>query len=249
LVTRDSAGLVRVWDLAGSIAPASPLKPALVGPIPWFTRDLRWVVIRGVGGGNTWLWDGRTGRVVQTVHHDGWTWSAGVSPDGSLLLAATMTGVARIWQATTGTSVGAPLRHRRWVSCVDFSPDGRLAATASQDRTACVWVAATGRRIAEMKHEHEVRWAAFSPDGQRLVTATGDFSGWNFVLLEPKSDPGRLGEARVWDAATGRPITAPIRHEGVVQRASFSPDGRFLLTTCDSRDANRSQAQVWDAAT
>src|SRR5262249_53957131 len=52
LVTRDSAGLVRVWDLAGSIAPASPLKPALVGPYPWFTRDLRWVVIRGAAGGN-----------------------------------------------------------------------------------------------------------------------------------------------------------------------------------------------------
>src|SRR5262249_48889267 len=198
---------------------------------------------------NTWLWDGRTGRVVQTVHQDGWTSSAGVSPDGSLLLVATMTGEARIWQATTGTPVGAPLRHRRWVSCVDFSPDGRLAATASQDKTACVWDAATGRRIAEMEHKHEVRWAAFSPDGQRLVSASGDFSGWDRDLWEPKSDPTRLGEARVWDVATGRPITAPIRHEGVVQRASFSPDGRFILTTCVSRAANRSQAQVWDAAT
>jgi tetratricopeptide (TPR) repeat protein len=113
-----------------------------------------------------------------------------------------------------------------------------------------VWVAGTGRRIAKMKHPHGVRWAAFSPDGRRLVSATGDFSGTPFLdLLAPQSDPGRLGEARVWDVATGRPITAPIRHEGVVLRASFSPDGRFLLTTCVSRAANRYQARVWDAGT
>jgi WD40 repeat protein/serine/threonine protein kinase/Tfp pilus assembly protein PilF len=249
LVTRDSAGLVRVWDLAGSIAPASPLKPALVGR-SWFSRDGRWVVIGTAGpSGNFWLWDARTGRVVQTVHEDGWAASAAVSPDGSQLLTGTTNGVARIWQATTGVPVGEPLRHGGWVSHVEFSPDGRLAATASQDKTACVWDAATGQRIAEMKHEHGVRWAAFSPDGQRLVSATGDFSGWDLDLWEPKSDPRRPGEAQVWDVATGRAITAPIHHEGVVQRASFSPDGRFILTTCVSRAADRYHVQVWDAVT
>src|SRR5262245_3991635 len=99
LVTRDSAGLVRVWDLAGSSAPASPLKPALPGR-HWLSRDGRWVVIGGGGGGNNWLWDARTGRVVQTVHHeDGWAGSAAVSPDGSHFLVGTTNGVARIWQA------------------------------------------------------------------------------------------------------------------------------------------------------
>jgi WD40 repeat protein/serine/threonine protein kinase len=248
LVTRDSAGLVRVWDLAGSIAPASPLKPALLGPCRWISRDGRWVVCGG-GPGNLWLWDARTGRVVQTIHEDGGPWSATVSPDGRRLLTGAANGVARIWQATTGAPVGEPMRHGAWVSHVEFSPDGRLAATAGQDKTACVWDAATGRRIAEMKHEHGVRWAAFSPDGQRLVSATGDFSGSPLDFIAPQSDPRRPGEARVWDVATGRPVTAPIRHEGVVPRASFSPDGRFLLTTCVRRAADRGQVQVWDAAT
>jgi WD40 repeat protein len=247
LVTRDNAGLVRVWDLAGSIAPASPLKPAFTGPCHWFSRDGRWVVCGG-GHGNLWLWDARTGRVVQTVQAAGWPWSAAISPDGSLLLAATASGVAPIWQAITGVPVGEPLRQGGWVMHVEFSPDGRRAATASQDKTACVWNAATGRRIAKIEHEHEVRWAAFSPDGQRLVSATGDFSGHLLLdLLAPQSDPRRLGEAQVWDVETGRPITTPIRHEGVVQRASFSPDGRFLLTTCVSRAADCGQVQVWDA--
>ena len=38
-------------------------------------------------------------------------------------------------------------------------------------------------------------------------------------------------------------------HEGVVLRASFSPEGGFILTTCVSRAADRYQVQVWDAAT
>jgi WD40 repeat protein/tetratricopeptide (TPR) repeat protein len=136
-----------------------------------------------------------------------------------------------------------------WVTHVEFSPDGRLLATTGQDKTARVWNAATGNRIAKMQHQHAVRWAAFSPDDRLLVTASGDLSADLNDLYEPSSDPGRPGEARVWEAATGRPVTPPMHHEGVVQRASFSPDGRFLLTTCVSRAADRYQVQVWDRAT
>src|SRR5262249_28544846 len=93
---------------------------------------------------------------------------------------------------------------------------------------------------------------AFSPDGQRLVTATGDFSDGEFSrfgdVIEPQSDTRRAGAAQVWEAETGRPITPPIPHEGLVQRASFSPDGRWILTTCVGRAPNRYQVQVWNAA-
>src|SRR5262249_19043881 len=50
--------------------------------------------------------------------------------------------------------------------------------------------------------------AGFSPDGRRMVTAA-----WN-------------GVAQVWDADTGSPVGAPMRHNGIVNFAAFSPDGR-----------------------
>ena len=50
--------------------------------------------------------------------------------------------------------------------------------------------------------------------------------------------------ARVWDAATGQPLTPPLRHRSYVYRSAFSPDGRRVVTACGD-----GTAQVWDAAT
>ena len=68
--------------------------------------------------------------------------------------------------------------------------------------------------------------AAFSPDGRFVVTASWD------------------GTARVWEAATGKAIGEPLRHEKAVRSAAFSPDGRFVVTA--SGDGT---ARVWEAAT
>ena len=46
---------------------------------------------------------------------------------------------------------------------------------------------------------------------------------------------------QVWDAASGKPVGEPMRHESEVVAASFSPDGRRIVTSYDET------ARVWDA--
>ena len=51
------------------------------------------------------------------------------------------------------------------------------------------------------------------------------------------------GTARLWDAASGKPIGEPMKHEEEVYSAQFSPDGQRVVTA--SAD---NTARLWDAA-
>ena len=51
--------------------------------------------------------------------------------------------------------------------------------------------------------------------------------------------------ARVWDAATGEPITPPLLHHGIAIVAEISPDGRRLIT---SNERDGVTARLWSLA-
>src|SRR5439155_16335895 len=68
-----------------------------------------------------------------------------------------------------------------------------------------------------------------SPDGRELLTGAED------------------GYARLWDLAADRSVEPPLRHEGRVTAAAFSPNQRTFLTGCQSSPES-GVVRVWDSA-
>ncbi|WP_051027819.1 nSTAND1 domain-containing NTPase, partial [Nocardia higoensis] len=72
-----------------------------------------------------------------------------------------------------------------------------------------------------------VRGVAFSPHGNRIVSGGADDT------------------VRVWDAATGQPIGAPMTgHTGALNSVAFSPDGQRIVSGGED-----DTVRVWDAGT
>ena len=139
------------------------------------------------------------------------------SPDGKLLASVTLGGT-RLWDTATWRPVGPPLRSSQggWES-VDFDPHGRTLAIAGGKGRVELWDVESRRQLRELVSPRAAPLATvrYSPDGS--VIAAGGFED-NHVTL--------------WDAATGRVISAPIETNppqlGGAQALSFSPDSKRI---------------------
>jgi WD40 repeat protein/serine/threonine protein kinase/tetratricopeptide (TPR) repeat protein len=121
-------------------------------------------------------------------------------------------------------------RPRPVVRCA-FGPDGRRFFTQADDGAVHEWDTETGRLIRTVVQESRPGTFALSPHGRRL-------------LLGFSVRPGQASQARLYDAATSRPLGSPLSHPDEVYCAAFTPDGNRLATAC--RDG---MVRLWDAAT
>src|SRR5262249_17539784 len=246
--SEDGRSVLR-WSEDGTVwvHDAADGRPVL-GPLPNETgvrsaalsRDGRRLLVHA-GDSSAVVWDVPSARSVVLP---GRATEVLLSPDGRHVLT-TSENEARVWDAATGQPVTPPLAAKEvnptapqgfgavtpsWMRGV-FSPDGRrvLLMRGSGVR---VWDLATGRPLTSpLRHGQLVRYAPLRPDGRRLLTETAD----------PAVFKSGAPQVRVWDVSDGRPLTPPLPHDP--GHASFSPDGRLLLTT------QKRAVRVWDAGT
>ncbi|CAG7853501.1 Vegetative incompatibility protein HET-E-1 [Serendipita indica DSM 11827] len=149
------------------------------------------------------------------------------SPDGRRLASGSRDRTVRLWDGTTGASLGTLEGHTDWVQCLAFSPDGRRLASGSQDGTVRLWDGTTGASLGTLEgHTDPVQCLAFSPDGRRLASGSRDRT------------------VRLWDGTTGASLGTLEGHTDWVQCLAFSPDGRRLAS--GSRDRT---VRLWDGTT
>jgi eukaryotic-like serine/threonine-protein kinase len=173
--------------------------------------------------GEAQIWDAVTGRAVAPpLRHQGPVHGAAFTPDGRHLVTAAghgTTGEARVWNVLTGEAESLPMKHGGPVRHAMFNPEGGQVLTASDDGTAAVWDRVISHLPAKvLAHDDFVDDARFALDGRQVITLSGDWS-----------------EARVWNTATSRPLTPPLRLKASFGRSKMVPvalsaDGQRLVT-------------------
>lgn len=191
---------------------------------------------------------------------------------GALVVAVTALGFAAVWwqlqktraalrlaeqnaiaEATARAPVLAArvvMPHSDGVVSAVFSPDGRRILSSSHDGTAKLWDARSGRALVTFAgHDGSLGPAQFSADGRRVLTFGGD-TQHRYPKLTPDGQRSlastslRYGDqtARLWDAATGRPLLLITNAADQLSDAALSPDGTRIVTS--SLDG---AARIWDA--
>jgi WD40 repeat protein/heme/copper-type cytochrome/quinol oxidase subunit 3 len=118
-----------------------------------------------------------------------------------------------------------------------YSPDGRfiVAIVGNNSNKVNVWDTLTKIAIQTFAGTNDVRSVIYSPDGRFILTAGCGKS---------ESDKCLAGEVRIWDAATVVELRQFSGHFDLIRDATYSPDGRFIVTASSDKTA-----QIWDAAT
>ena len=193
--------------------------------------DLKFLVLRNGPGWEAWelSLDGGVPKMVPLRDAPPGPGRAIFSPAGDWVALTNLNKIAGTWNLRTGARIGPAINEDRmlWPFSVNFSPDGRRLAAAYAG-AAGIWDVASGNSVTSMldgsPEAGHIR-AQFSPSGTRIVTAS------------------RRGEARVWHAVTGEPLSTVLYHNDGLSAAVFSPDERYFVTRSST------EARVWDANT
>jgi WD40 repeat protein/tetratricopeptide (TPR) repeat protein len=234
---------VRVWDSRTG----PPLTPPLAhqndvyGAV--FNRDETRILTWGWGAAQ--LWDRATGQPLTSPlepEDKGLVNGAAFSQDESRVLTWSGTppggtGTVRVWDSLTGQPLTPPFAHGIWVHGTFNREATRVLTWSSAPGTAQVWDSATGQPLTPSL-ENAGGGAVFSRDETRILTwGQNTYQPWDRNTYQTK------GVARVWDSATGQPLTPPLEHQGTVYGSVFSRDETRILTW------GGSAARVWDSLT
>jgi hypothetical protein len=217
------------------------------------------------------LWDIESGEEIHRCKgHTDNVWGVCFTPDGLHVLSWGEDKTARLWEVVSGKQV-RQFEHDAAVlypSGATVTQDGKRALTASDDKFIHIWDLKSGKELSWVEFRGDVKdkvWlSAFSADGRRALSAGGDNvlrlwdvdKGREVRVIDRQSAGGIFSpdgrfvlahgwgaDLRLYDADSGKLIRRFDKGPATVHNASFSPDGKRVLT---AYEYPKDYAGLWD---
>jgi len=173
LVTQPPrGGAVREWDLAGGRELRRwPITSPGFGWQTVLSADDHWLATLS-GGGAIQLQQLDTGRDTRLESGLKQLTGAAFSPDGRWFAAASVLGLARLWDTTTLQPQATLQGFLQGAHSVAFSSDGqRLAIGSNGNEAIKLWDVESGQELLTLKGQGSIfNSTAFSPDGDVLAS-------------------------------------------------------------------------------
>ncbi|AEV98180.1 hypothetical protein A4D02_33860 [Niastella koreensis] len=263
VIASSEDGTAKIWNISTGEVIASMLGHTAGVTDALFSHDGKLVVTTSKDG-TTCLWE-KAGRLITKYHgHGGPVNKAEFSPDDHSIITSSADGTSKIWEVLD-EKANILLPTTGSVFNIDFSPDNRFVATADEDNKACVWEIASQKIVSEFIHKGSVKSVEYSANGKILLTTDDNRSGpsswyiWdvqkNKLLTKGHLNPnGKLALSpdnkgvliadtalTIIDIATGQQ-KMQRRISDAIKDISFSPDGKYFVTTSGTT------AKLWSSS-
>jgi WD40 repeat protein len=185
-----------------------------------------------------------SGQTIQQLPEHPTDWETETfSPDGGLVVGATGTNTATVWDIATGRAMTTLIGHTGKVHRALFSPDSHYILTEAEADRPHLWRADTGKLVAELEGK-ETRFIAAGKFAIAIVATnttwlweTGrgqQVAKWKGrpITLSPDgrfvATDGGTNSLQVWSTATGQ-LASEVPADKTY-RAAFSPDNKLIVT-------------------
>ncbi|MCU0464230.1 MAG: TIR domain-containing protein [Anaerolineae bacterium] len=220
LLSWDSDGVVRLWDLATEGTPAFIMRhePATLVNGAHFSPD-ETRILSASDDGRAILWDAATGEALAVMPHNNGVSGAAFSADGARILTWGRDRAVKVWDLRGGLpELEATFIHDAYVRGATFNRDQTRVLSWSRGQRAYVWRMDTPKEpLFSYTHDAQVNTAAFNQTETEVLTASMD------------------GTARIWSAITGSNL-ATMTHTGSVDSAVYSGDEQRIVTVTSDRE-------------
>ncbi len=199
------------------------------GSVPSVRFNLDKNTLTAASPGGIQIWDLATGNSLQTVTlsfpptRSSTTCSVQLSPDGETLVFL-FDSTVQLWDVASGSC-----RHTfpKGVIAVRLNSDGKTCVTTAVNGNSRLWDMESGGVLVLVQGSSIFCPAQLSPDGKTLVS------------IHKES----IATLQLWDVASGTCRHTLRGHEGMIEFAAFSSDGKVLVST-DRTGCIR----LWDVA-